>query len=196
MRFLWLCFAVLLAACDAVDVGRSNLGFAAVADRIAPVATDICETRSAHARCDFHVIVDDRPDQPPNAYQSVSETGQPIVTITSSMLAELRNADEIALVLGHEMAHHIEDHIARLNRTAARLALRSDGGTGQMALVEQLKRFELEADALGARIAARAGYDALRGAAVIARLPDPGARGSYSHPGTAARLAAVAQSMQ
>ena len=53
------------------------------------------------------------------------------------------------------------------------------------------KDFELEADALGTRIAARAGYDPLRGAEFFFRIPDPGNQFLGSHPANAARLATV-----
>jgi predicted Zn-dependent protease len=53
------------------------------------------------------------------------------------------------------------------------------------------KEFELEADALGTLIAARAGYDPVRGARFFERLPDPGNRFLGTHPPNAARLETV-----
>lgn len=53
------------------------------------------------------------------------------------------------------------------------------------------KEFELEADALGARIAALAGYDPVKGAAYFQRIPDPGNEFLGTHPPNAARIAVV-----
>ena len=53
------------------------------------------------------------------------------------------------------------------------------------------KEFELEADRLGALVAIRAGYNAVRGAAFFARLPDPGDQFLGSHPPNEARIEMV-----
>ncbi|MDP5361691.1 MAG: M48 family metalloprotease, partial [Paracoccaceae bacterium] len=55
------------------------------------------------------------------------------------------------------------------------------------------KEFELEADALGSRIAAAAGFDPLRGAEFFFRIPDPGDRFLGTHPPNAERLRTVRQ---
>ena len=52
---------------------------------------------------------------------------------------------------------------------------------------------ELEADQLGTVIAARAGFDPVRGAAFFQRLPDPGNRIFSTHPPNAQRQAVVRQ---
>jgi predicted Zn-dependent protease len=44
---------------------------------------------------------------------------------------------------------------------------------------------------MAARIVTAAGYDALRGAAFFARIPDPGDQFLGSHPANADRVAAV-----
>ncbi|MGL5009669.1 MAG: M48 family metalloprotease, partial [Paracoccaceae bacterium] len=53
--------------------------------------------------------------------------------------------------------------------------------------------FELEADALGAEIAFRAGFDPVTGSGFFDRLPDPGDRFLGSHPPNAARKELVRQ---
>ena len=53
------------------------------------------------------------------------------------------------------------------------------------------KDFELEADALGTVIAARAGFNPVRGAQFFNRIPDPGNRFLGTHPANADRLATV-----
>lgn len=57
------------------------------------------------------------------------------------------------------------------------------------------KGFELEADALGTLIAARAGFDPLRGAEYFTRTPDPGNRFLGTHPPNAQRIATVRRVM-
>ena len=55
------------------------------------------------------------------------------------------------------------------------------------------KEFELEADALGTVITAKAGYDPLRGAQFFSRIPDPGDRFLGTHPPNAQRIQVVRQ---
>ncbi len=55
------------------------------------------------------------------------------------------------------------------------------------------KGFELEADALGAEIAWRTGYDPVIGTGFFDRLPDPGDRFMGTHPANAQRKAVVRQ---
>jgi predicted Zn-dependent protease len=158
--------------------------------------------------CDFLIRIDPNPDAPPNAFQSLGPNGRPILTFTRSLIADARNVDEIAFVIGHEAAHHIEQHIARQRQSATAGAVvggliatvaGADRGT-----VEQISRagasvgarsyskeHELEADALGTIITARAGYDPVRGAAFFTRIPDPGDRFLGSHPPNAERIAVV-----
>mgnify|MGYP000217816990 FL=1 len=58
------------------------------------------------------------------------------------------------------------------------------------------KLFELQADALGAEIALRAGFDPLLGAAFFDRLPQPHHGEASSHPDNRTRKALVAQTVQ
>jgi predicted Zn-dependent protease len=53
------------------------------------------------------------------------------------------------------------------------------------------KDFELEADALGTVITARAGFDPLRGAEFFTRIPDPGDKFLGTHPPNASRIDVV-----
>ncbi|MDO7617936.1 MAG: M48 family metalloprotease, partial [Planktomarina temperata] len=117
--------------------------------------------------------------------------------------------DELAFIMSHEAAHHILGHIARQNQNARAgaqllggLAYIISGGSedsiragvqlgAEIGARTYSKDFELEADALGTRIAARAGYDPLRGAEFFFRIPDPGNQFLGSHPANAARLATV-----
>lgn len=182
--------------------------FAAVAQRMRPVATQICRERSPHLDCNFIVILDDRPGQPPNAFHSRDENGRPIIAFTEALINDLRSHDEIALVFGHEAAHHIADHLPRIQREArtgalvggiAAALLGADETTAReimnvtatVGARRYAKPFELEADRIGTLIAARAGYDPLRGAELFRRIPDPGNQFLGTHPPNAERLREV-----
>lgn len=183
--------------------------FLAVVARVEPVAEDYCRQVSPGRNCDFRIVIDDRPGQAANAFQSVDRTGRPVLAFTVALIADARNRDELAFVLGHEAAHHIAGHLPQVQSTAmagAILAgiLAQAGGAGQQgiqaaqemgALVgarSYSREFELEADALGAEIAFVAGYDPRRGAAYFDRLPDPGDTFLGSHPANARRKQVVA----
>jgi predicted Zn-dependent protease len=187
---------------------QAAANFIAAVDRVEPVAEATCRARTSGIPCDFRIVVDDRPDQPPNAFQTLDRFGQPVLGFTLALIADARNVDEIAFVMGHEASHHILGHIPATEQSAAAGAvlagvLASLGG-GDAAAIEAAqtlgatvgarrfsKEFELEADALGTEIAFRAGFDPVRGAAFFTRLPDPGDRFLGSHPPNAARIATV-----
>jgi Zn-dependent protease with chaperone function len=184
--------------------------FVAVVERVEPVAEALCRERSVGINCDIQIVVDDRPGQAPNAFQTVDRAGRPIVGFTLALIADARNADEIAFVMGHEAAHHILNHIPKRQESAAEAArlagefARANGASpGDIRRAEAFgaevgarsysKEFELEADATGAEIAMLAGYDAVKGAAFFSRLPDPGDQFLGSHPPNAERQAQVAR---
>ena len=185
-----------------------NLPFSQVARRVEPVAEDLCRRRGNVPNCDFKILLDDRPGAEPNAYQTVDASGRPILIVTGSLLRETRNSDEVAFVLGHEAAHHIEGHLNRKQASAAwgavligSVVAASGGDVGTIEAAQQLgaqagsrvfsKDFELEADALGTVIATRAGFDPVNGAAFFARIPDPGDTFLGTHPPNAERQRVV-----
>ena len=131
-----------------------------------------------------------------------------MIAFTLGLISDARNADELAFVMGHEAAHHIAGHIDRQQQNAvagavifAGLATLSGGNASAVQSAQRLgaqvgarsysKNFELEADALGTIITARAGYDPLRGAEFFARIPDPGDKFLGTHPPNASRLDTV-----
>lgn len=196
-----------------VQTGASTRAdFNAVVARMRPVATQVCRERSPHLNCDFQVILDERPNQPPNAFHTRNEQGRPIIAFTQTLINELRSHDEIALIFGHEAAHHIADHIPRMQREAqagailgglAATLLGANDETARQIMSASAtvgarryaKPFELEADRLGAVIAERGGYDALRGAQIFRRIPDPGNQFLGTHPPNAERLREVEQAV-
>lgn len=186
--------------------------FVQVIERVEPLAETLCRQRTRDINCDIQIVVDGRPNQPPNAFQTVDKSGRPIVGFTVALIADARNADEIAFVMGHEAAHHIAGHIPRRSESAQTSAILASvlaqaSGAGPEAVKAATsfgaevgsrrysKDFELEADALGAEIAYLAGFDPVRGAAFFSRLPDPGDQFLGSHPPNAQRQAIVAQTV-
>jgi predicted Zn-dependent protease len=181
--------------------------FITVVDQIEPLAEQICAQSGRVANCDFQIVVDSRPS-PPNAFQTLDETGRPIIGFTLSLIATAQNRDELAFILGHEAGHHIAGHIARAQQSAVQGAVlagvlaqisganradidrAAEMGAG-LAARRYSKEFELEADLIGTRIAFAAGYDPVLGAAFFDRLPDPGDRFLGTHPANANRKALV-----
>ena len=189
------------------------LTFLQVVAAVEPVAERVCRSRGVAQNCDFRIVVDDRPGQPPNAFQTLDSRGRPVIGFTLALIADARNADELAFVLGHEAAHHISGHIPRRQDQAMTGALlagvlaQANGATpdevraaqnlgAEVATRGYSREFELEADALGAEIALIAGYDPIRGSGFFDRLPDPGDRFLGSHPPNAQRKAQVAATVR
>ena len=184
--------------------------FISVVTRLEPVAERECRQRAPRMNCDFQIVIDDRPGMPANAFQTVDNNGRPIIAFTLALIADARNTDEIAFVLAHEAAHHIENHLEQQRRNAAlgaavfgQLAGVTGGGGDSVQTARELgaavgarsfsKDFELEADRLGTIIAARAGFDPVRGADFFFRVPDPGDQFLGTHPPNAERVQMVRQ---
>jgi predicted Zn-dependent protease len=191
------------------DLRARARAFIDVLDRVEPVAEAECRAADPRRDCDFRIVVDDRPGQPPNAFQTVDDAGRPLIAFTLSLIAQAENPDELAFILGHETGHHIAGHIDRQNQAAVigatvfgDIASGLVGADAQSIQTAQQigaavaarsysKEFELEADALGAVIAAQAGFDPVLGAQFFLRIPDPGNRFLGTHPPNAERLATV-----
>lgn len=182
--------------------------FTSVVARVEPVAEAECRARTTGTNCDFRVVVDDRPGQPPNAYQTVDRSGRPILAFTIPLIADVKNQDELAFIMGHEAAHHISAHLTKQQDNALAgalvagiLASQLGGDATAIEAAQEFgatvgarsysKDFELEADALGTVIAHRAGYDPVKGAEYFTRIPDPGNRFLGTHPPNAARMQTV-----
>jgi predicted Zn-dependent protease len=182
--------------------------FVRVVRTVEPVAEQECRARTQGVNCDFNIVVDDRPGRPANAFQTLDRQGRPVVAFTLALIADARNEDELAFVLGHETAHHIAGHIQRQQQNAQAgaviftgLATLAGGDASAVRTAQQLgaqvgartysKEFELEADALGTIITKRAGYNPIRGADFFFRIPDPGDKFLGTHPPNASRLDVV-----
>lgn len=183
--------------------------FVHVVDRVGPVAEDVCIAAQTTMRCDFLIAVDDRPEAPPNAFQTEAKNGRPVIAFTLALLADVQNEDELAFVMSHEAAHHIAGHLYRQqqNATIGAVVLGQIAGVLTAGSAERIrsaqeigaavgarsysKRYELEADALGARITMAAGFDPVRGSLFFTRIPDPGDRFLGTHPANSERMAVV-----
>ena len=182
--------------------------FNSVVARVEPIAERECRARTKGMNCDFQIVVDKRPNQPPNAFQTVDKNGRPILAFNLALIANVRNKDELAFVMGHEAAHHIEGHLARAKNNAIAGAIILGGiaaitgaSSGAVQSATDLgasvgarsysKDFELEADALGTVITKRAGYNPVRGAQFFTQIPDPGNRFLGTHPPNAQRIETV-----
>ncbi len=182
--------------------------FAAVVARIEPVAESECRRLTSNLNCDFMIVVDAQRGEPPNAYQSLDDSGRPVLTFNHAMIASVRNTYELAFVVGHEAAHHISGHVPRTQDDALAGAILL-GGTawvtgasderisqalaigGTLGALYYSKDYELEADALGTVITKRAGYNPVRGAEFFTQLPDPGNEFLGTHPPHADRIETV-----
>lgn len=175
--------------------------FESVIQRVEPVAEAECKRRTQGVNCDYRIVVDDQ-SRYANAFQMESRQGRPILAFTIPMLLDVKNADELALVMGHEAAHHIEGHLRKTHSDALAGALifgilGAAAGVDAVDLGAQVgarqysKQYELEADRLGTVIAKRAGYDPVKGAQYFTRIPDPGNRFLGSHPPNATRIATI-----
>lgn len=187
---------------------QAERNFVAAVNAVQPVAEALCRAETRGIPCEFRIVIDDRPGLPPNAFQTLDRAGRPIIGFTPALIYQARNVDEIAFVMGHEAAHHILGHIPIAQQSATTGALvagvmASLGGAdaagiraaqdigATLGARRYSKGFELEADALGAEIAWRAGFDPLLGSAFFDRLPDPGDQFLGSHPPNAERSAVV-----
>jgi len=232
MRAILFLFAALtLSACSAIAPSIENNvtarvmdpnlptpkiaadNFIAVVDRVEPIAERICRAEAPAVQCDYQIVVDSRPEMPANAFQTLDPSGRPIIGFTIALIADARNQDELAFILGHEAAHHIAGHIPRQKQSAFRGALLAGmlasftgaEATGVSAAQEIgatvgarafSKEFELEADALGTVIAFRAGFDPEVGSKYFERIADPGNQFLGTHPPNGTRIETVQETLK
>lgn len=117
------------------------------------------------------------------------------VFITSGFVSYADRDADLALVLGHELAHNVLHHRARLDRSG--FARRFLGNLGSSP--GDLIRVEREADYVGLYLTARAGFDIRGGEAfwmrMIADMGDPWYR-RWSHPGSRERARNTRETVQ
>jgi len=132
------------------------------------------------------------------------------VMVSKGMMRFVENDDELALIIGHEMAHNTMGHLRKQQGNSLLGAL-VDGVIGavtgvNLGLFQQAganafsQDFEAESDYVGAYYAARAGYD-VSGAVYLWRrmgADNPAAihLAGTSHPSTAKRLLALKKTQE
>lgn len=212
---------VSAAPVDRTGRARTNTDFNRVLGRVMPQTERFCRQEvpdAPPAFCDYKVVLISDPKAPPNAFQRRGENGRPEIGFAASLLPIMRSDDEIAFVLSHEAAHHIAGHISKQQQQGALGAVIVGGlasavgtaygvQTSQQTLQDAMnigasvgarsysQTYELEADTVGAYIAARAGYNAERGAGFF-QQPELASEGGLpilvSHPGSTRRQSNMA----
>lgn len=188
--------------------------FVSVMRRMEPAVEREClQRRTRPINCDFQFVVDDRPGVEANAFQTIDATGRPIIGFTLSLIAQARNGDEIAFVVGHEAAHHVLNHLDHKAGAAAAgavilgsIASVYGNDPDAIATAQRIgasvgsryysRDWELQADYLGAIMTLNAGFDPVNGSRFFERIPDPGDHILGTHPSRSARLAQVRQAVQ
>lgn len=192
---------------------QAVLNFQEVVARVEPVAEQVCREETPDQTCDFAVYIDRGRDGGVNAFHTIDPQGQPAIIFTLGLIAVAQNTDELAFVMGHEAAHHIARHLPQSEiraaegaRVFADIARAQGANAAEIGKAAQVGSFvasrefgqqaELEADAIGTMIAARAGYDPLVGAAFFTRIPDPAREFLSTHPPNAARIDVVRRTLR
>ena len=173
--------------------------FASVVAVVEPVGEDLCRRYRPQFNCDFEVVVYKKNPNLVNTFQTIKSDGHPLIVFSQGLIEHARNEDEMAFVLGHEMAHHLEGHLYQQYQIARSGAERFGGLISLVGASDRLvrnaehfgarlgglkfsKTYGLEADRLGTWIATIAGYDAWRGAAFFMHMSDPGDQLLGTHP--------------
>lgn len=109
------------------------------------------------------------------------------VQVSGGLIEFVRNDDELALVIAHELAHNILGHRERLDAAGVSRGLLAGFGKNRT----RIREAELEADRLALYLMARAGYDPGVAPAFWQRFGRkllPGFLSDGTHPGTAERV--------
>lgn len=148
--------------------------------------------------CDYPVILSDNTEV--NAY---ADGGR--ILVQMGMMRFVRSDDELAAIIGHELAHNTGRHITAMQRNAVLGRFLVDlpvavltgwnpnvGGVIGRQMYSQ--EFEYEADYVGLYYTARAGYDIRQVAPIWRRMALDSPRGitmGSTHPSTSRRFVAL-----
>ncbi|MCO4825491.1 MAG: M48 family metalloprotease [Amylibacter sp.] len=166
--------------------GKSS--FTRVSKNILPLAKQACRTvhkSKANSKCNFRILIKVENGATPDARFSRTPSGRTVISFNSAMLQFLRDDDETAMVLAHEMSHQIADHIERGEREVLRAAIASaaaakKAGTNpklaaqkaaETTFIALSRKFELEADRAGTVLMMRAGYNPEKAINLLDRQP-------------------------
>lgn len=163
-----------------VEVPRVSKGFAVIAKRLSDALPEPADGGGAHQRRSFEVIVLLSPEI--NAFTLPGDT----VCVNTGLIRELRSAEEMAGVLGHELSHAVNrDPLTLLVRRIGMAALINavSGGQGgaifgtlaqTMVDVRYGREAEDRADEFSVRLLARAGIAPDSFAEALERIRDSG----------------------
>jgi len=112
------------------------------------------------------------------------------VFVATAMAVFAETDDDLAVILGHEMAHNVLEHREFFDERGFARSILGNYGNAPWELVQA----EREADRVGLYLMARAGYDPARGPVFWRALAerDPGVRyAQWGHPSAGARARAL-----
>lgn len=157
------------------------------------------------AACDYQVLYDDSTEV--NAYAD----GRRII-MQRGILEFSRNDDEIAMIIGHELAHNVLNHVQKKTTQAAAgmlggLLLDVLAGTGgeftelggRLGAQAYSPAYESEADYMGLYATARAGYNIERAPQLWRRMGARNTRAidmTSTHPATAERFVSLEKTVR
>jgi hypothetical protein len=132
------------------------------------------------------------------------------IAVTTGMLEFARSDGDLALVLGHELAHNVLEHLVRLrvhdlgNATSEARLARQTGVAVPSSMARtahdiRLRELEAEADYIGLYFAARAGFDIGPAPELwrrMAVLHPAGIDQAGSHPSSASRFVAMDRAVE
>lgn len=187
--------------------------FQRVAERIEKAGADVCREMGLPQKnrsCYYYMEMSSSPE-----LNAVADGKK--VTIYAGMMHFIENDDELAAIIGHELAHNLMDHRgakmtngmvgmlagAIIEGAAATQGINSKGDITQsamnMAMLAYSTDFEREADYVGLYIAARAGYNIRTAANYWRRLsvqePDS-ENGGLTHPSNPERFVAMQKTLE
>lgn len=154
--------------------------------------------------CDYPVIV--TPGDSINAFADGKQ-----VVITKGMMRFIETDDELALVVGHELAHNTMNHVPKkirnywlgaiLDILAAGYGVDTQGAFGKMSANAYSEEFEAEADYVGLYFVARAGFDVSEAPTFWRRMAAEHPKGTQdfygaTHPSSPERFVALENTAQ
>lgn len=171
--------------------GKSS--FARVSKNILPIAKQACRKiykSKTNSKCHFRFLIKVENHATPDARFTRTSNGRSVISFNSAMLQFLRDDDEMAMVLAHEMSHQIANHIERGEREVLRAAITSaaaakKAGTdpkiaaqkaAETTFIAVSRKFELEADRSGTILMMKAGYNPDKAINLLDRQPSNNSR--------------------
>lgn len=177
---------------QARSLAEGKASYRRVSKRLLPIARQAC--RQVHkakslAKCNFRLLIRAEQGNTPDA-RFTRSNGRPVIVFNNAMLQFLRDDNEMAMVVAHEMAHQIANHIERGQRQVIRSAVQSAKAAekagadpreaavqaAEKALISYSRQFELEADRAGTILMMRAGYTPDQAINLLDRLPSGNSR--------------------